>query len=293
MRVDLVPMGRFDWERLIVGLPLPGSVKRAAYALATFADMRGGGVRPGDELLARACGVKERQVQRAKATLIEQGLIEVVSRGGSRMHYATVYRLTAPTDLLGRVRQDDDGRPYLTSSVTPDTPPQPVDNHRTPVMNGASSDWNSRHPGQELTSSTTELTSSMTGTHVTGDTPPTMNNHRTTTEHPSLNPRDDRYETHRATPRRDDPSDSASQPLAGTPAALAVELAATEAAEAELRAYAEAYQILITLPDLGAFLVERAAREHTDADLAPPSQTRLVIRAAEIWREKADTRRPA
>lgn len=281
-------MGRFDWERLVKAFPLPATVKLVALILATYADLNGRDVRPGEKELARSTGLGPRQIRRHLARLRDEGLIEPVAHGGSRLRYATMYRLTRPHDILDRLREDADGNPELRSPASSD---RPVDNHRTEdTLDVLSSDRNSGHGRPELRTSGTELRTSEARTEDTQMSSHHKTNQTTNHEHPSLNPRDDRYETHRASPRRDDDSpDSASQPLPGTPAALAVELAATEA---ERVAYAEAYQILTTLPDLGAFLVERAAREHADAGLAPPSQTRLVIRAAEIWRENAE-RRPA
>jgi hypothetical protein len=107
----LVPLGRFDWERVVrdwpMTKPMTQKVKLVALVAATYADRDGTRVRPGEHRLADSCGMGGSTARRFLAVVIELGLLEQVRRGGNGM--ATEYRLTAPaadlpTDITAQPR---------------------------------------------------------------------------------------------------------------------------------------------------------------------------------------------
>lgn len=117
---ELVPCGRFEWERVIKRIVWPKPVKFLALTLATYADPDGSRVRPGMDALAGDTGDTARNVGRLMGVLLDVGMVEEVARGGGRngRGRASAYRLTVPTDLLGRVTL----RPLGTADdVSPDT----------------------------------------------------------------------------------------------------------------------------------------------------------------------------
>lgn len=103
---ELMPMGRYEWERLIRRAALPQTVKLLAFVLASYADPDGSRVRPGNDVLASVLDLSSRSVRRLMNELTDRyGLLQLVMRGGGRggQGRTTVYRLTIPTDLLERV----------------------------------------------------------------------------------------------------------------------------------------------------------------------------------------------
>ncbi len=92
----LVPLGRWDWERVIRVLPLAPELKLTALMAATWAGKDGRSIHPGERLLAEAVGKDPRSVRRHLAKLVSLGLLERVSRGGGRHGTASEYRLVAP-----------------------------------------------------------------------------------------------------------------------------------------------------------------------------------------------------
>jgi hypothetical protein len=104
--LELEPVGRYEWERLVRRARLPKPVKLLALVLATYADPDGSRVRPGLPVLSAVTGDSERHVSRLLTTLTDElGLLELVARGGGRggKGRASVYRLTVPVDLLERI----------------------------------------------------------------------------------------------------------------------------------------------------------------------------------------------
>lgn len=110
----LMPLGRYEWERLLRRIVMPPQHKLVALLLATWADPDGSRVRPGTALLAASMGRSQHTASNVMRSLRrEWGLIEQVSRGGGRggNGKTATYRLTIPTDLLDRyVLLDPDGR---------------------------------------------------------------------------------------------------------------------------------------------------------------------------------------
>jgi len=106
MTMELEPIGRYEWERLVRRAQLPKPVKLLALVLATYADPDGSRVRPGLPVLASVTGDSERNVRRILAHLVDDlGLLRQLARGGGRggKGRASVYRLTIPVDLLDRL----------------------------------------------------------------------------------------------------------------------------------------------------------------------------------------------
>jgi hypothetical protein len=104
--LELEPIGRYEWERLVRRARLPKPVKLLAFTLATYADPDGSRVRPGIPVLASVTGDSERNVGRLLRVLVDElGLLRQVARGGGRggSGRASVYRLTVPVDLLDRL----------------------------------------------------------------------------------------------------------------------------------------------------------------------------------------------
>jgi hypothetical protein len=111
----LMPIGRYEWERLVRRIVMPERHKLVALLLSTWADPDGSRVRPGMPLLAAARGKSERSTSNIVRSLAHYwGLIEQVSRGGGRggRGKTAEWRLTMPTDLLDRhVLLGPDGLP--------------------------------------------------------------------------------------------------------------------------------------------------------------------------------------
>ncbi|PRY35285.1 hypothetical protein [Umezawaea tangerina] len=127
--VELIPEGRFNWERVVRRIEMPKALKLVALLLATTADADGSRVKPGYPLLGAWTGDTERNVGRLVKKLRDLGLLNQVSRGGGRggEGKTAVYQLTLPSDLLDRVTLlDPDGRVVSRGKqtelpVSPDT----------------------------------------------------------------------------------------------------------------------------------------------------------------------------
>lgn len=141
--VQVVPTGRFEWERIVRRLTLPKPVKLLAMILASYADPDGTRVRPGNDVLADVTGDSEKNVRRLLTVLRGLDLVLLVARGGGRggAGKASEYRLTIPSDLLDRVdmlmpgeRKSPDTQ--MSGQSKPDCG-QPVD---SPVDDGDSPD---------------------------------------------------------------------------------------------------------------------------------------------------------
>jgi biotin operon repressor len=99
--MNLVPMTRFEWERVILQVQMPPTTKLVALALATFANRHGENAHPGNRRLALALGISERTVERQLFWLRECGLLMQTFHGssGGRRRLASVYRLAIAEDL--------------------------------------------------------------------------------------------------------------------------------------------------------------------------------------------------
>lgn len=153
MTLELEPIGRYEWERLVRRARLPKPVKLLALVLATHADPDGSRVRPGLPVLASVTGDSERNVRRLLALLVDElGLLRQVARGGGRggKGRASVYRLTIPVDLLDRLEMlsPEDAPPDSPDiQVSSQSDASLVDN---PVDNSVSADtWMSSQSGVE------------------------------------------------------------------------------------------------------------------------------------------------
>lgn len=132
MTDEQTPSPRYEWERIVRRIVMPGNEKLLALVLATYADRDGSRVRPGNQVLAAVTGMSERTVKRALAALRDCGLLAVSRRGGGRdgQGRATEYQLTIPGDLLDRVSLLDPSEATVSGAtqVASQNDPSPVDN---------------------------------------------------------------------------------------------------------------------------------------------------------------------
>ena len=170
MSAEYLPVGRFEWERLVrrvripadvdgVKIPKPSVMRTVALTLASYANADGSRVRPGLPRLAAVTQLSKSSVSRAVTALRSLGLVERVVCGSAngRRGWSDEYRLTVPADLL-----------EVMELLPPDEiPGSEQDSQVTPVL---------RIVGQEQDSHVTpdpaEQVSRQTRTGVTGDTPP-------------------------------------------------------------------------------------------------------------------------
>lgn len=153
MTLELEPIGRYEWERLVRRARLPKPLKLLALVLATYADPDGSRVRPGLPVLASVTGDSERNVGRLLRVLVDElGLLTQTARGGGRggKGRASVYRLTIPVDLLDRLEMlspEDVPADSPDIQVSSQSGESLVDN---PVDNSVSADtWMSSQSGSE------------------------------------------------------------------------------------------------------------------------------------------------
>lgn len=95
---------RYEWERIVRRVLMPGSAKCVALAMATYANADGTSIYPGNERLSAVTCHGDKTVRRALAWLRSGYLIERTREGsrGGRGGFADEYRLTIPSDLLTR-----------------------------------------------------------------------------------------------------------------------------------------------------------------------------------------------
>lgn len=125
-------VGRYEWERVVRRVVMPGTVKFLAFVLSTYADADGSRVRPGIEALVLDTGQSKSTVKRALGVLRDDfRFLQQVSRGGGKngRGKATEYRLAIPVDLLDRV--DLIPIPPPRSGLTIVSPQEPVDNSQS------------------------------------------------------------------------------------------------------------------------------------------------------------------
>lgn len=113
MEYKHTPVGRFEWEKLILRAELDVATKLVALAAATYGNPDGTRVQPSVPRLAAELDWSEKHVQNQLSELRRLGLLEVV-----RQHtrgYPTRYQLTFPSAGLGSLpmRTDVDGYPWL------------------------------------------------------------------------------------------------------------------------------------------------------------------------------------
>ncbi|WP_156370702.1 helix-turn-helix domain-containing protein [Nocardia arizonensis] len=96
----MVPVDRFEWERIARRVQMHSTTKFLALMLATYADSDGTRIRPGVERLALVMCVSEKTVKRAFADLRALGLVERTKQGNRHRGLADEYRLTVPSTLL-------------------------------------------------------------------------------------------------------------------------------------------------------------------------------------------------
>lgn len=116
---ELRPVGRFEWEQIIMrarlsdlikgnGRGTRGGVSGAAFMAvaltwAAHADPDGTNIYPGDATVAVEAEVGLKVAQAVKKAMVDIGLTEKMRSRSRRQHRGDEYRLTLPTDLLDRV----------------------------------------------------------------------------------------------------------------------------------------------------------------------------------------------
>ncbi|WP_378735368.1 helix-turn-helix domain-containing protein [Nocardia brasiliensis] len=105
---QMVPVDRFEWERIARRVQMHSTTKYLALMMATYADADGSRIRPGVERLALVMCVSEKTVKRAFADLRALGLIERTKQGNRHRGLADEYRLTVPSTLLDEALLDPD-----------------------------------------------------------------------------------------------------------------------------------------------------------------------------------------
>ncbi len=146
--LELEPVGRFEWERLLRRAQLDFTVMGVGLVLATYADSDGSNVRPGLKRLIAVTGKSRATICRALATLRDLGLIDYVFQASRDGHKDKVdeYRLTMPADLTERIpllgpdeNQVSPMRPGLPTTTSPqrdlaaETRSHPCDNQVSPM----------------------------------------------------------------------------------------------------------------------------------------------------------------
>lgn len=96
---ELVPVDRFEWERIVRRVEMPSTAKFLGLTMATYAEADGSRIWPGVDRLAAVMCVSVPTVKRNLAVLRKLGLVEV-HRRGRRSGLADEYRLTMPSDIL-------------------------------------------------------------------------------------------------------------------------------------------------------------------------------------------------
>lgn len=97
---DVMPVERFEWERIIRRVQMDKGAKYLALMMATYADFDGSRVLPGVERLSLVMCVGTATVKRGLAVLRELGFIERTKQGNRHAGLADEYRLTVPSSLL-------------------------------------------------------------------------------------------------------------------------------------------------------------------------------------------------
>jgi hypothetical protein len=191
------PPLRFEWERVVRScVDLHVTVKAVAYTLATYGNLDGTNVRPGNEALVADTCTSDKTVRRAIGELRELGLIERTVHGSARGRagVADEYRLAIPVDLLERTRVRLPDGQIVGTAVTRDR--CSTGKQRSPVTGDPNRNTGHLDPGTPVIwdGNTGHMGP---GTPVTHDRPP---------EHDHLK---DQRMTTRRTPVLDVPTDRA------------------------------------------------------------------------------------
>lgn len=95
---------RYEWERIVRRVRMPGPTKAVALTLATYANQDGTSIYPGNERLVAVSCYSDKTVRVGLEWLRSGYLVERVREGsrGGRRAFADEYRLTIPSDLLTR-----------------------------------------------------------------------------------------------------------------------------------------------------------------------------------------------
>lgn len=94
------PLRRLDWEKYIRRAGLPSLTKLVALTLASYGNMDGRDIFPGDDNLAADCGIKKRALINHRHTLEQLGfLIRVADAKPGRNGRAVEYRLSWPPNF--------------------------------------------------------------------------------------------------------------------------------------------------------------------------------------------------
>lgn len=148
---------RYEWERIVRRVVMPGPTKCVAFALATYANADGTSIFPGNERLSAVTCQADKTIRRALAWLRAGYLIERVREGsrGGRGGFADEYRLTIPSDLLARhmlldpdespVTQTGD-KPSAAPDHRPHRPVPPVSQSGSPVSQSQNTGPTDRTP---------------------------------------------------------------------------------------------------------------------------------------------------
>lgn len=124
------PDQRRHWVRVVLShTQLTAAQKTVLIALETYADYRDGtDAYPGEENLARLCGITPRAVRLALARGRELGLIERTLEANHRAGRADVYRLLPTTAIVGLSAPSGDA---ITGTAVPVD--EPITGMRVPV----------------------------------------------------------------------------------------------------------------------------------------------------------------
>lgn len=113
MEQQHTPVGRYEWEKLILRAELDSATKLVALAAATYGNPDGTRVGPSVPRLAAELEWSEKHVQNQLSTLRKLGLLKEVRRHSAG--HPTVYRLTFPAAGFDELpmRTDVDGYPWI------------------------------------------------------------------------------------------------------------------------------------------------------------------------------------
>jgi hypothetical protein len=166
------PPLRFEWERVVRScVDLHVTVKAVAYTMATYGDLDGTSIRPGNDALVADTCTSDKTVRRAITELRGLGLIDRVVHGSARGRagVADEYRLAIPVDLHERTRVRLPNGNVIGTLVTHDRCSGP--DHRSPMTGDQNGNTGHMEPGTPVIwdGNTGHMEP---GTPVTHDRPP-------------------------------------------------------------------------------------------------------------------------
>ncbi|MYR07456.1 hypothetical protein GTV32_14590 [Gordonia sp. SID5947] len=94
-----IPCGRYDWERMIREERMDRSTKLVALVFASFANVKGEGIFPGNDQLAYAACMSLATLKRNRDALVRTGWLTKVKHGNRHRGLSDEWRLSMP-DLL-------------------------------------------------------------------------------------------------------------------------------------------------------------------------------------------------